>query len=78
VLENALGDEAIDLPDPVREMGAVYLTQIANLTEVIARLAAELEGRRDKGSIQWIDPPDARRRRTRSCAACARSPGSAL
>jgi transposase len=43
VLENALGDEAVDLPDPVREMGTVYLAQIANLTEVIARLAAELE-----------------------------------
>ncbi|WP_299823384.1 IS110 family transposase [uncultured Jannaschia sp.] len=43
VLENALEDEGVDLPGPVREMGAVYLTQIANLTEVIERLAAELE-----------------------------------
>ena len=43
LLKNALGDEAADLPGPVREMGTVYLEQIANLTEVIERLAAELE-----------------------------------
>jgi transposase len=43
VLENAMEAEATDLPDPVREMGAVYLEQIGNLTEVIEKLAAELE-----------------------------------
>ncbi|MEM9766118.1 MAG: IS110 family transposase, partial [Pseudomonadota bacterium] len=43
VMENALGDGAVDLPGPVREMGAIYLEQIANLTEVIERLATELE-----------------------------------
>jgi len=43
LLENALADEAGDLPDPVREMGAVYVEQIARLTEVIERLAGELE-----------------------------------
>ena len=43
LLENALDDETADLPDPVRKMGTVYLEQIANLTEVIERLAGELE-----------------------------------
>jgi len=43
LLENALADESSDLPDPVREMGAVYLEQIARLTDVIERLANELE-----------------------------------
>ncbi len=43
LLENALVDEAGDLPDPVRGMGAVYVEQIARLTEVIERLASELE-----------------------------------
>ncbi len=43
LLENALDDETTDLPDPVRKMGTVYLEQIANLTEVIKRLAAELD-----------------------------------
>ena len=43
VLENAMEAEATDLPDPVREMGAVYLEQIGNLTEVIEKLAADLE-----------------------------------
>ena len=43
LLENALGDGTTDLPDPVRKMGTVYLEQIANLTEVIERLADELE-----------------------------------
>lgn len=43
VLENALGDAAVDLPNPVREMGAVYLDQIASLADVIERLAAQLE-----------------------------------
>ncbi|WP_366140058.1 IS110 family transposase [uncultured Jannaschia sp.] len=43
LLENALVDEAADLPDPVREMGTICLDQIAQLTAVIARLANELE-----------------------------------
>lgn len=43
VLENALADETSELPSPVREMGAIYLEQIARLTEVVERLAAELE-----------------------------------
>jgi transposase len=43
LLENALADESSDLPDPVCEMGAVYLEQIARLTDVIERLANELE-----------------------------------
>jgi transposase len=41
VLENALADETRVLP--VREMGAIYLDQIARLTEVIEQLAGELE-----------------------------------
>ncbi|MEM7530410.1 MAG: transposase, partial [Pseudomonadota bacterium] len=32
-----------DLPDAVREMGRIYLDQIATLTQVIERLADELE-----------------------------------
>ena len=43
VLENALEDQASDLPDPVREMGTIYVEQITKLTEVIGRLAEELE-----------------------------------
>lgn len=43
VLEEALEDEANDLPAIVREMGTIYLDQIARITEVIARLADELE-----------------------------------
>lgn len=43
VLKNALEDQAIDLPNPVREMGAIYVEQIARLSEVIGRLAEELE-----------------------------------
>lgn len=43
VLEEALEDEANDLPAIVREMGTIYLDQIARITEVIARLAEELE-----------------------------------
>ena len=43
VLENALGHETADPPGPVREMGTIYLDQIAQLTEVIERLADELE-----------------------------------
>lgn len=43
LLENALADEASDLPSTVREMGLVYLEQITRLTEVIERMAADLE-----------------------------------
>jgi transposase len=43
VLENALAHETSDLPGPVREMGTIYLEQIARLTEVIEQLADELE-----------------------------------
>ena len=43
VLENALADDTSELPGPVREMGSIYLEQIARLTEVIERLADELE-----------------------------------
>ena len=42
-LETALADENSVLPGQVREMGAIYLDQIATLTEVIVRLANELE-----------------------------------
>jgi transposase len=42
-LENALADETTDLPDPVREVEAVSLGRIANLTEATLRLADELE-----------------------------------
>ncbi|MBG6212001.1 transposase [Labrenzia sp. EL_126] len=43
VLEEALEDEANDLPAIVQEMGTIYIDQIARITEVIARLAEELE-----------------------------------
>lgn len=43
VLERALEDETSVLPGPVREMGAICLDRIARLTEVIGRLAKELE-----------------------------------
>lgn len=43
VLEHALADESSVLPDPVREMGTIYLDQIARLTDVINRPADELE-----------------------------------
>jgi transposase len=43
VLETALADETSVLPVQVREMGAIYLNQIARLTEVIERFANELE-----------------------------------
>jgi transposase len=43
MLESALADETSDLPGPVREMGAIYLEQIARLAEVIERLADELK-----------------------------------
>ena len=43
VLEEALADEARDLPVVVRDMGMIYLAQIARLTEVIERLADDLK-----------------------------------
>jgi len=43
VLETALADETSALPGTVREMGMIYLEQIARLTKVIERLADELE-----------------------------------
>ncbi|WP_208999425.1 transposase [Roseibium sediminis] len=43
VLEDALKDKANDLPFVVREMGTIYLDQIARIREVIERLADELE-----------------------------------
>ncbi|MBG6176213.1 transposase, partial [Labrenzia sp. EL_208] len=43
VLEEALEDEANDLPAIVREMGTIYIDQIARIMQVIARLAEELE-----------------------------------
>lgn len=42
-LEEALADETNDLPAVVREMGTIYLDQIARITEMIERLADELE-----------------------------------
>ena len=62
VLEHALADETSDLPGPVREMGTVYLDQIAQLTEVVERLAEN-----------WRRP----RRQTRSCDGSAPYRGSA-
>jgi transposase len=38
-----LDDETTDLPSPVREMGAIYLDQIARFTAAINQLADELE-----------------------------------
>src|SRR6056297_2237424 len=43
LLENALGEQTSDLPSPVREMGRIYVEQIARLTEVIERLADEVD-----------------------------------
>ncbi len=43
VLEEALSDETGDLPATVRAMGAIYLDQIARLTDAIERLGDELE-----------------------------------
>lgn len=42
-LQAALKGSDVDLPSPVREMGQIYLQQIAQLTEIITRLASELE-----------------------------------
>jgi len=43
VLDTALADETSALPGAVREMGTIYVEQIACLTELIERLANELE-----------------------------------
>src|SRR6056297_2179623 len=43
LLENALADESSARPDQVREMGAIYVEQIARLTEVIDQLPDEFE-----------------------------------
>ncbi|WP_265519779.1 IS110 family transposase [Nitratireductor luteus] len=43
LLEQALADLKNDLPGPVREMGALYLRQIRELTEVVEQLADDLE-----------------------------------
>jgi transposase len=63
VLKTALADETSVLPARVREMGAIYLEQIARLTEVIERLAHELEAASKTGvqlrrlcTILGIDP----------------------
>ena len=43
VLQARLNGSEIDLPAPVRQMARLYLQQIGQLTEVITRLADELE-----------------------------------
>lgn len=43
VLEAALAEPGTDLPAAVREMGALYLEQIGQLTEIITQLAVDLE-----------------------------------
>lgn len=43
LLENALADQASDLPGQVRKIGTIHVEQIVWLTEVIVRLAGELE-----------------------------------
>ena len=43
MLENALVDETSVLPAAVRKMGTIYLEQIERLTDIIERLAGELE-----------------------------------
>ena len=42
VLEEALADETSDLPAAVRALDAIYLDQIARLTDAIERLGDEL------------------------------------
>ncbi len=90
-LESALADETSELPGPVRAMGAIYLEQIARLTEKIERLAAELEtasgtdpALRRLRTIPGIGPVTAGAWRrlppisTRSTAGGTSPPGSAL
>lgn len=43
LLEQALAEPVTDLPDPVREMDALYLKQIGDLTDIIEQLADDLE-----------------------------------
>ena len=43
LLEATLAKPDVDLPGPVREMGALYLQQIGQLTEIIEQLADDLE-----------------------------------
>lgn len=43
LLHTALKGSEVHLPAPVREMGQIYVQQIEQLTEIIARLASELE-----------------------------------
>jgi transposase len=43
LLEAALTGTEVDLPDLVREMGQLYLEQVAQLTEVIGQLADDLD-----------------------------------
>jgi transposase len=43
ILHTALKGSDVDLPAPVREMGQIYVRQIEQLTEIIVRLANELE-----------------------------------
>lgn len=43
ILENALKLDRCDLPETVRQTGAIYIEQIARLSEVIDRLAQDLE-----------------------------------
>ena len=43
VLETALADETSALPGAVREIGMIYVEQIARLTGLVERLANELE-----------------------------------
>lgn len=43
LLRSVLAKPDVDLPGPVREMGALYLEQIGQLTEIIEQLADDLE-----------------------------------
>ena len=43
ILKTALKGSEVDLPVPVREMGQIYVQQIEQLSEIIARLANDLE-----------------------------------
>ncbi len=43
LLHTTLKGSEVDLAAPVREMGQIYVQQIGQLTEIIARLASELE-----------------------------------
>lgn len=43
LLEKALADPDTDLPDPVREMGMLYLGQISQLTDIIEELSGDLQ-----------------------------------